>query len=63
MDRIYRYLYHYLLKPLVFPHQPSSSDGNPLTAPRLLHTVWFKEEYNDLQFTSELEAWPDASHA
>ena len=63
MDRIYRYAYHHPLKPLVFPKQPMPSNGNPLTAPRILRAIWSKNEIDEHEFISSLEVWPDAEHA
>ena len=63
MDRIYRCLHHHPLKPLVFPKQPMPSNGNPLTAPRILRAIWSKNDVDEYEFSSGLEAWPDAGHA
>ena len=63
MDRIYRYLCHHPLKPLVFPKQHVPSNGNPLTVPRILRVIWSKNEIDECGFSSGLEAWPDAGHA
>ena len=47
----------------MFPKQPPPVKVNPLTATRALHAMWSKKYFEDYQFSSGLEAWPDSSYA
>ena len=39
------------------------SNGNHITAPRILRAIWSKKEVDEYEFRSGLERWPDAGHA
>ena len=53
---------HHPLKALSFSKQLSLTIEGPLSTPRVLRSVLSKDEVEDCDFSSGLEACPNASH-